>query len=385
MIPYGKQSIDDSDIEAVVEVLRSDWLTTGPKVKEFERAMADFTGTRHAVAVSNGTAALHSAMFALDIGPGDEVIVPAITFAATANCVVYQGGTPVFADVHPDTLLINPADVEKKITTHTRAVIAVDYAGQPCEYDRLKKIAQNHGLMLIADACHALGAQYKDRPVGSLADITVFSFHPVKIITSGEGGMLTLDANDMNDRLQRFRNHGINSDFRTRETLGTWQYEMVELGYNYRMTDLQSALGLNQLKKLFQFLKRRHQIASRYDKTFARDNRIDPLVVKEDVFHAYHLYVVRVDFESAGISRSDVFQQLRQKGIGVNVHYLPVYLHPYYRNKFGTRTGLCPIAESITRQILSLPIHPEMSEADVESVVRAVRQTIHPSAESSKN
>ena len=274
--------------------------------------------------------------------------------------------------------------VEEKITVRTKAIIAVDYAGQPCEYDRLRKMAQNHGLMLIADACHALGAQYKDHRVGSLADITVFSFHPVKIITSGEGGMLTLDSNDMYDRLQRFRNHGINSDFRTRETLGTWQYEMVELGYNYRLTDLQSALGLNQLRKLSQFLNRRHQIASIYDKTFAKNNRINPLVVKEDVFHAYHLYVVRVEFESAGTSRSDVFYQLRQKGIGVNVHYLPVYLHPYYRNKFGTRTGLCPIAESVTRQILSLPIHPEMSEADVESVVRAVRQIIHPSAGSSK-
>jgi perosamine synthetase len=385
MIPYGKQSIDDSDIEAVVEVLRSDWLTTGPKVKEFERALADFTGTRHAVAVSNGTAALHSAMFALNIGPGDEVIVPAVTFAATANCVIYQGGTPIFADVHPDTLLIDPADVEEKITARTKAIIAVDYAGQPCDYERLREIAQKHGLMLIADACHALGAQFRNRRVGSLADITVFSFHPVKIITSGEGGMLTLDSNDMNDRLQRFRNHGINSDFRTRETLGTWHYEMVELGYNYRMTDLQSALGLNQLRKLSQFLNRRHQIASIYDKTFARDDWINPLAVKKEVFHAYHLYVVRVDFESAGISRSDAFQQLRKKGVGVNVHYLPVYLHPYYQNKFGTRAGFCPIAESITRQILSLPIHPEMSEADVESVVRAVRETIYPSARSSND
>ena len=381
MIPYGKQSIDDSDIAAVVEVLSSDWLTTGPKVKEFEQEMANFTGTQHAVAVSSGTAALHSAMFATNIGPGDEVILPAVTFAATANCVVYQGGTPVFADVHPNTLLIDPDDVENKITSQTKAVIAVDYAGQPCDYDRLRRIARKYELVLIADACHALGAEYRGQRVGSLADITVFSFHPVKIITTGEGGMLTLDSAKMKERLHLFRNHGIDSDFRSRENRGTWQYEMVTLGYNYRLTDLQSALGLSQLRKISRFLKRRHQIASLYDKAFLIENRVNPLITNRNVFHAYHLYVVRIDLASVGISRSDIFQRLRQKGIGVNVHYQPVYLHPYYRNSLGTRAGLCPVAESVTRRILTLPIHPGMSDSDAEAVVDAVKEVIAQSNE----
>ncbi|MCP4566239.1 MAG: aminotransferase class I/II-fold pyridoxal phosphate-dependent enzyme, partial [FCB group bacterium] len=248
MIPYGRQSIDEEDIQSVVEVLRSDWLTTGPKVDAFEHALADYVGAEYGVAVSSGTAALHCAMYALGIGPGDEVILPPMTFAATANCVVFLGGTPVFADVQPDTLLIDPVAVEKKITKRTRAIIAVDYAGQPCDYDSLRDIANSHGLSLIADGCHALGAVYKGHRVGSLADMTVFSFHPVKHITTGEGGMITTNDPKFAGRMRRFRNHGIDTDFRQREQQGSWYYEMVDLGYNYRITDMQCALGLSQLK-----------------------------------------------------------------------------------------------------------------------------------------
>ena len=382
MIPYGKQSLDDSDIAAVVDVLKSDWLTTGPKVNEFEQAMAAFTSSKYAVAVSSGTAALHSAMFAINIGLGDEVILPAVTFAATANCVVYQGGTPVFADVNPDTLLIDPDDVQKKITPHTKAIIAVDYAGQPCDYDHLRHLARKHGLVLIADACHALGAEYKGQRVGSLADMTVFSFHPVKIITTGEGGMLTTDSAELRDRLRSFRNHGITSDFRSRESQGTWYYEMATLGYNYRLTDLQSALGISQLRKISRFLKRRHEIAAIYDEAFHADSGINPLSTIRNVYHAYHLYVVRIDVTSAHASRSHIFKHLRQKGIGVNVHYQPVYLHPYYREKLGSRAGLCPVAESVTRRILSLPIHPGMSNLNAEAVISAIREVIEATNES---
>ncbi|HOM08487.1 MAG TPA: aminotransferase class I/II-fold pyridoxal phosphate-dependent enzyme, partial [Syntrophales bacterium] len=294
MIPYGRQSIDEEDIQAVVEVLRSDWLTTGPKVEEFERAFARAVGAKHAVAVSSGTAALHAAMYALGIGPGDEVIVPPMTFAATANCVVFQGGTPVFADVEEETLLIDPKEVERRITPRTRAIIAVDYAGQPCDYDELCRIAKNNNIYLVSDACHALGAKYKGRPVGSLADLTVFSFHPVKHITTGEGGMITTDHPELADRMRIFRNHGITTDHRQREALGSWFYEMVDLGYNYRITDFQCALGLSQLKKLPIWLKRRHEIADEYRKFFSGSIDFEPLIVRDKVYHAYHLYIIRL-------------------------------------------------------------------------------------------
>jgi perosamine synthetase len=241
VMPYGRQVIDETDIEAVVQVLRSDWLTTGPRVEEFEQAVARCVDAPYAVAVSNGTAALHAAMYAIGVGPGDEVIVPAMTFAATANSVVYQGGTPVFADVEPQTLLLDPLQVAAKITPRTKAVVAVDYAGQPCDYTALRDIVEKHGVLLIADACHALGASCEGKPVGSLADLTVFSFHPVKHITTGEGGMVVTAHAELAARMRLFRNHGISSDHRQRHQLGTWYYEMTDLGYNYRLTDLQCA------------------------------------------------------------------------------------------------------------------------------------------------
>lgn len=378
MIPYGRQSIDEDDIKAVIEVLRSDWLTTGPKVSEFEEAFAQFVDAKYAVAVSSGTAALHAAMYALGIGSGDEVIVPPMTFAATANCVVFQGGTPVFADVDSDTLLLDPAQVEAGITQRTNAVIAVDYAGHPCDYDSLRKIANQHSLILVADGCHALGAECRGKKVGSLADLTVFSFHPVKHITTGEGGMITTDDLELARSMRVFRNHGITTDYHQREKQGSWFYEMVDLGYNYRITDIQCALGLSQLQKLPAFLERRREIARCYDEAFSRIPEITPLAVRKDTLHAYHLYVVRADFEALGIDRITFFQSLRQKGIGVNVHYIPVHLHPFYNEKFDTKPGLCPIAESAYYQIISLPIFPAMTDADVEKVIRTVVETINP-------
>jgi perosamine synthetase len=376
MIPYGRQSIDEEDIRAVVEVLRSDWLTTGPKVAEFEQAFADFVNTKDAVAISSGTAALHAAVYALGIVPGDEVIVPTMTFAATANCVVFQGATPVFADVDPHALLISPAQVEAKITSRTKAVITMDYTGHPADYDAIRSITNKHGIKLVADACHALGASYKERPVGSLADLSVFSFHPVKHIATGEGGMVTTNDSVLALRMRRFRNHGITTDYHQREKQGSWFYEMVDLGYNYRLTDIQCALGLSQLSKLPRFLEKRRRIAKRYNDAFSHISNISPLAVSADVLHAYHLYVVKLNIESLGIDRMKLFQRLRQNGIGVNVHYIPVHLHPFYRNKFGTEKGLCPAAEAAYEQILSLPMHAEMTDRDVDTVCTTFQKII---------
>ena len=376
MLPYGHQWLDDDDIAAVVAVLRSNWLTTGPKVDEFEQVFAETVGAREAVAVSSGTAALHAAMYAIGIKPGDEVIVPAMTFVATANCVVYQGGVPVFTDVDPDTLLLDPIQVETKITPRTKAIIAVDYAGQPCDYDALWAIANKYGLMLVADACHALGGTYKGRPVGSLAHLTVFSFHPVKHITTGEGGMVTTNDPQLAQRMRIFRNHGITTDYRQREQQGSWFYEMVDLGYNYRITDIQCALGLSQLRKLPAWVKRRQEIAQRYHAAFAEIPAIRPLGVRPEVSHAYHLYVVRLDLTRLRSTRSQIFAALRAEGIGVNVHYIPVHLHPFYRKRFGTGPGLCPVAEAAYNEIISLPIFPSMTNEDINDVVRAIRKVI---------
>jgi len=370
-LPYGRQVISEADIEAVVAALRSPWLTTGPHVGDFEKGVADFCGVRHGVAVSSGTAALHAAMAAIGIGPGDEVIVPAMTFAATANAVVYQGGRPVFADVEASTLLIDPASVEARISERTKAVVAVDYAGQPCDYQALRAITDRHGLILIADACHSLGADDGGKKVGTLADLTVFSFHPVKHITTGEGGMVITDNPDLDGAMRRFRNHGISTDHRQREAIGTWQYEMIELGYNYRITDFQCALGLSQLAQLPSFLERRRRIACLYHEAFAASTTIRPLAVRPATASAWHLFVVRL---AGGIARETAFRQLRKRGIGVNVHYLPVYLHPFYRKHFGLQPGLCPVAEAAYEAILSLPIWPGMDDDQTARVIQELEQ-----------
>jgi perosamine synthetase len=375
-LPGAQQDVDEDDIRAVVTVLRSKWLTTGPSVEGFEEAVAEFVGARHAVAVANGTAALHAALYALDVGPGDEVIVPPMTFVATANAVLFMGGTPVFADVSPDTLLLDPAQVEAKLTPNTKAVIAVDYAGQPCDYDALRHICERHGIALVADACHALGAQYKRRRVGTLADLTAFSFHPVKHITTGEGGMIVTNREDLATCMRRFRNHGITTDHRQRAAQRTWQYEMETLGYNYRLTDLQCALGIRQLQKLPRWLTRRQEIAELYDESFVRVAGVKPLRCLANRSHAYHLYVVQLDDSALEAGRATIFSALQAEGIGVNVHYMPVHLHPYYQQRFGYRRGEFPVAEEAYTRLLSLPLFPGMSNHDVADVVRAVHKVV---------
>ena len=372
MIPYGRQTIEQEDISAVVEALQSGWLTTGPRVEAFENAFAAQVPVAHAVAVNSGTAALHAAMRALRVGPGDEIIAPALTFAASANCAVYEGATPVFADVDPATLLINPASVAEKITPRTKAIVAVDYAGQPADYDELAIIAKKHGIAIVADACHAPGGNYKGKPVGAVADISTFSFHPVKHLTTAEGGMATTADAELAARMRRFKNHGIDSDHRQREKSGTFAYDMVELGYNYRLSDIQCALGMAQLPRLGAWVARRRAIAATYDAAFAKIGFVRPLLAKPDRTHAYHLYVIELDVEALGYGRARAFDRLRAAGIGANVHYSPVHLMSFYRERFGTRPGDAPVAERAAERILSLPVFPLMSDADIAKVIEEV-------------
>jgi perosamine synthetase len=375
MLPYGRQWLDEDDIDAVVRSLRSDWLTTGPGVAAFEQAFAGRVGATHAVAVANGTAALHAAAFAAGIGPGDEVIVPPLTFAASANCVRYQGGTVVFADVRRDTLCLDPAKVEAAITPRTRAIVTVDYAGQPSDLDELMGIATRHGLAVIEDACHALGAMYRGRRVGTLAHLTAFSLHPVKHITTGEGGVVTTDDAALAESMRCFRNHGITSDHRQREARGSWFYEMGSLGWNYRLTDFQCALGLSQLQKLSPWLARRREIAARYSAAFAETAEVEPPTVSPDRESAWHLYPIRLRLERLRADRGEVFRALRAENIGVNVHYIPVPWHPYYQ-RLGYGKGLWPEAESAYERLISLPIWPGMTPGDESDVVDAVERVV---------
>lgn len=375
-LPYGGQSIDESDVEAVAEVLRSDWLTTGPEVEAFEQEFAETVGAREAVAVGNGTAALHAAMRALEVGEGDEVVVPPMTFSASANAALFEGGRPVLADVRPDTLLLGPDRAEERVTERTRALLAVDYTGQPCDYQALREVADRHGLALIADACHALGGRYRGEPVGSLADLNVFSLHPVKPITSGEGGVVTTDDPEAARRMRRFRNHGMSHTYDERAGETTWKYDVVELGYNYRLTDFQCALARSQLRRLPRFVRRRREIAVAYDETLESIQGIAPLAVRGDAEHAYHLYVVRLDLDRLNANRGEVFRALRAEGIGVNVHYIPLNLLSHFRKELGVGPGDCPVAEEAYGRLLTLPVFPEMEDGDVDDVLTALEKTL---------
>lgn len=372
LLPYGHQSISERDIQAVVDVLRSDWLTTGPKVAEFEEAFAAWVGAKHAVSFSSGTAALHGAAFASGLQPGDEAITSPMTFAATANCVLYQGATPVFADVCADTLNLDPEQAAARIGPRTKAILPVDYAGHPVDLDRILELAECDGLVVIEDACHALGAEYKKRRVGSLSHMTVFSFHPVKHLTTGEGGMVTTDNPKYAETLRRFRNHGISSDAHQRQITGQWHYEMVLLGFNYRLTDIACALGLEQLEKLEENLARRRQIAARYSDAFRGLPGMLPPQVRSEVHPAWHLYPVRLDLARLSAGRGEIFRALRSENIGVNVHYIPVHLHPYYRERFGYKGGEFPVAEAAYERLISLPMFHGMGDEDVEDVITAV-------------
>jgi perosamine synthetase len=374
LLPYGRQSIGEDDVAAVAEVLRSEWLTTGPAVERFERAFAEVTGGGEAVAVNSGTAALHAALHAVGVRQGDEVIVPPITFAATANAVLYCAGTPVFADVEPDTLLLDPAAVRARLTSRTRAVVAVDYTGHPCDYAALRAAA-GPGTAIVADACHALGARFDGTPAGALADVSTFSLHPVKHLTTGEGGVITTADPELARRLRVFRNHGITSDHRERERTGAWAYDMVELGYNYRLSDVQCALGTSQLRKLAGWVERRRGIAARYGEAFGRLDGVETPVVRPGCEPAWHLYVIRLRLERLRADRAEIYRALRAENIGVNVHYRPVPWHPYYQ-RLGYGTGHWPVAERAYERILTLPLWPGMSDGDVEDVMAAVEKVV---------
>jgi perosamine synthetase len=376
LLPYGRQSIDEADIQSVVDVLRSDWLTTGPKVNEFEEAFAARVGAKYAVAFSSGTAALHGAAFAAGLKPGDEAITSPLTFAATANCVLYQGARPVFADVLPDTLNLDPDQFDKRITQKTRAVLPVAYAGHPADLDPILELAAKHGLIVIEDACHALGAEYRGRRAGSIAHISVFSFHPVKHVTTAEGGMVTTDRADFAESLRRFRNHGISTEARQRHASGQWYYEMVDLGYNYRLPDIACALGLSQLAKLDANLARRRQIAAQYTAALREVRGVVVPSVRADVNPAWHLYPIRLDLGKLTADRGQIFKALRAENIGVNVHYIPVHLHPYYRDHLGCKAGDYPVAEAAYERLISLPMFHGMTGGDVEDVIAAVGKVV---------
>ena len=375
-LPYGRQSLDEEDIQAVVDVLKSDWLTTGPKVGEFEERFAAWVGAKHAVSFSSGTAALHGAAFTAGLKAGDEAITTPMTFCATANCVLYQEATPVFADVTPDTLNLDPEEVSRRISPQTKAVIAVDYAGHPADLASLRDLTERRGLLLIEDACHALGAEYRGKRVGGIADLTAFSFHPVKHLTTGEGGMVTTNDPKLAETLRRFRNHGISSDARQRQQSGQWFYEMVLLGFNYRLTDIACALGISQLEKLEANLARRRAIAARYARAFAELPEIIVPTVRDGVNPAWHLYPIRLKLEALSTGRAEIFRALRAENLGVNVHYVPVHQHPYYRERFGTRDGEYPVAEDAYERLISLPMFHAMTDQDVEDVTAALHKVI---------
>jgi perosamine synthetase len=377
LLPYGRQKVEDVDIDAVVEVLRSDWLTTGPRVEEFEDAFATRVGAAHAVSFSSGTAALHAAAFAAGLKSGDEAITTPMTFAATANSILYQNATPVFADVCPDTLNLDPEQVELRISPQTRAIIVVDYAGHPADLEPIVGLARRNGLMVIEDACHALGAEYRGQRVGSIADMTAFSFHPVKHITTGEGGMVATSDGKLAETLRRFRNHGISTEARQRQSAGQWHYEMVLLGFNYRLPDIACALGTEQLKKLDANLARRREIAARYAAAFAEIPGVILPTTRPAANPAWHLYPIQLDSQKLRADREQIFGALRAENIGVNVHYIPVHLHPYYRERFGYKGGEFPIAERAYSRLISLPMFHGMSDRDAGDVIEAVRKVLN--------
>lgn len=369
-IPYGRQSVNEEDIQAVEEVLRSDYLTTGPKISEFEQKVCEYTGAKYAVAIANGTAALHAACFAAGIGEGDEVITTPITFAASANCAFYCGARPVFADIKPDTYNIDPQDIRRKITSRTKAIVAVHFTGQPCEMDEIQEIADEYGLTVIEDAAHALGADYKGKKIGNISDMTTFSFHPVKHITTGEGGMITTNDEKLYQRLKLFRSHGITRDeeLLTRND-GPWFYQQQFLGYNYRITDIQCALGVSQMKRLDSFVARRRELVKHYNEAFADTSAIICPAQQEGCHNSYHLYVIQVEH------RDEVFGKLRASNIGVNVHYIPVYQHPYYQ-EHGYKGVCCPNAEEYYRRVITLPLYPELTDEDQAYVIEQVKRAV---------
>lgn len=377
-IYYGKQWIDEKDIYAVDEVLRSDYVTCGPKTQELERSLEQYTGARHAVAVSNGTAALHCACMTAGIGAGDEVITTPLTFAASANCALYCGAKPVFADVEEDTYNIDPKSIEDKITDKTKAVVAVDFTGQAVKHREIREICDRHHLIFIEDAAHAIATTYNGVQVGNLADITTFSFHPVKTITGGEGGAVLTNSDELYQKIQLVHTHGITHDPVLMEEPvheGPWYYEQIMLGYNYRITDIQAALIVSQMKKLDRFKVRRKKIVKMYDEAFAQ---IPEIIVQKEIAESdtcRHLYIIRLDTEKLSCTRREFFDAMSAENVQCQIHYVPVYWFPYYQ-KLGYKKGLCPVAEEVYKGIMSIPLYPRMTDQDVSDVIHAVRKVV---------
>lgn len=375
---YGHQYIDDNDIQAVVEVLKSDYLTCGPKIGALEKRLCEVTGAKYAVVVSNGTAALHIACQAAGVTTGDEVITTPITFAASANCALYCGAKPVFADINEKTYNISPESVKEHITENTKAVVAVDFTGQAVELDALTKLCKEKNLVLIEDGAHSIGTKYNGKGVGSIADMTTFSFHPVKTVTGGEGGAVLTNSEEYYKKLVLYRAHGITRDtsLLQHESHGGWYYEQIDLGMNYRMTDIQAALILSQLDKLERFSNRRKEIVNRYNEAFGE---IPELVVQQEIKESdttRHLYILRLNTELLRCDRKQFFEAMAAENICCNVHYIPVYYHPYYE-KLGYRKGLCPKAEKLYEEMMSLPLYYAMSDKDVEDVITAVKKLVN--------
>lgn len=376
-IYYGRQCIEQDDVDAVAKTLLSDLITCGPKVEELERKLCEITGAKYAVVVANGTAALHLAALAAGFAEGDEVIVSSITFAASSNCVLYCGAKPVFADIKPDTYNIDPASVRKLITPNTKGIVAVDFTGQAVELDEIREICRENNLVLIEDAAHAIGTKYKGQPIGSLADMTTFSFHPVKTVTGGEGGAITTNDEQLYRKLMRLRTHGItrHQEEMVHPTDAVWYNEQVELGYNYRMTDFQAALLNSQLNKLDKFRKRRKEIVEIYDKAFAE---MPEIFVQKEIPESdttRHLYVIRLNPDKLTCDRRQFFDALRAENTVPQVHYLPVYWHSYYE-KLGYKKGLCPNAEKYYEEAMSIPLYYSLSDEDVEDVIHAVKKVV---------
>ena len=376
-IYYGRQYIDEADCKAVREVLLSDFITTGPKASELEEALCNLTGAKYAVSIANGTAALHAACYAAEIGEGDEVITTPITFAASANCVLYCGGKPVFADINPETYNISPQEILKKITPRTKAVVAVDFTGQAVELDEIKKICKENNLILIEDGAHSIGTKYNIKSTGGIADITTFSFHPVKTITGGEGGAILTNDEKLYKRLVNFRTHCITRDENqmVHKSHGPWYYEQLDLGYNYRMTDFQAALIISQLGKLDKFVKRRKEIVDKYNKAFAS---VPEIIVQKEIAESdttRHLYIIQLDLEKLNCTRREFFDAMSAENVQCNVHYIPVYYLPYYE-KLGFKKGLCPKSENLYERILSIPLYYGLTDEDIESVITAVKKII---------
>lgn len=372
-IPYGHQWLDDEDIDDVIKVLKSDWITTGPKIEEFEDALCKYVECKHAVVVNSGTSALDIAVQVLDLPQGSEVITTPFTFVATSNAILYNNLNPIFADIEKETRNINPSEIRRKISDKTKAIIYVDYAGHPCDIEEIKEIAVKHDLYLIEDASHALGAEYKGRKIGNFADLTIFSFHPVKHITTGEGGAVITDNEEFYERLKMLRNHGIDKSALDRfGPEAGWTYDLKFLGRNYRMTDFQAALGISQLRKLDRFIKRRENIVKIYNEALGNFSEIEIPAVKPYVKHTWHIYTILLN----GIKRNRFFRKMRERGIGVNVHYIPIYHFSYYREHFNFNPSDFPVTEEVFSKIITLPLFPKMSDEDVKYIIDTIKDLV---------